>query len=227
MQMLWLRKKDPAVIKSLFLGGAFAQHVFRPETEEKKRKFKEEYLPAVINSFLGKTSQTADFFSLASGKLDDLSEDEARTKEEAVAQFYDIASASSQKAMDMTTRSDDPLSAKIYEDFGNLCELSGKIARYNWIQLLSAFLGIGTCSWVLSKMRLTVYYNQWLKEVISNGSMGVLNAEFIERKLKERHKALFIASNKASPKIFQHVEEYMKSRVELIILLQELGEQGS
>ena len=75
-------------------------------------------------------------------------------------------------------------------------------------------------------MRLTVYYNQWLKEVISNGSMGVLKAEFIERKLKERHKALFIASNKASPKIFQHVEEYMKSRVELIILLQELGEQG-
>ncbi|MDB0030129.1 hypothetical protein N9E34_01560, partial [Opitutales bacterium] len=221
----WLRKKDPAVIKSFFLGGAFAQHVFRPETEKIKRKFKEEYLPAVINSFLGETSQTADFFSLASGKLDDISEDEARSKEEAVAQFYHIASAGSNKARDMTTPPD-PLSAKIHEDFGNLCELSGELARYNWIQLLSAFLGIGTCSWVLSQMRLTTYYNQWLKEVISNESMGDLNAEFIERKFKERHQALFIASKKASPILFQHVEEYMKSRVELIILLQELGEQG-
>lgn len=222
----WLRRKDPAVIKSFFLGGAFAQHVFRPQTEKKTREFKEEYLPAVIKSFLGETSPKTDFFSLASGKLDDISKDEARTKEEAVVQFYDIASASSKKAMDMTTHSDDPLSAKIYEDFGNLCELSGEIARYNWIQLLSAFLGIGTCSWVLSQMRLTIFYNQWLKEVISNGSMGDLNAEFIERKFKKRHQALFIASNKASPKLFQHVEEYMKSRVELIILLQELGEQG-
>ena len=219
----WPRKKTDTPIKHFFIGGPITQYVFGHDSEEKEAKYKEEDLPLIVRALRGHnvtgSSENVEFFAAAIG-----SAEAELNLEEAGEKFLGISKSNIDKGGGPlnTGGYDDPLAERIYHDLLELCAMEKKVARYYWIQLLLGFLSLSSSIWLLSQMRLTLFVLKWLVLAIERRELP--NEAKIKDAFRNRYHSLFYPSSSAKREVFEHIENYMKARVELVLLLNELKE---
>ena len=114
----------------------------------------------------------------------------------------------------------DPLASTLSEDFLDLCRLEARIARREWLFFLIAFLRVATTMWMLAHMRITIMVRDWVlsaaRQEAVPGENEILNA------ICKRHEGLLHPSSSPTREVFEHVETYMRARVELRLLIGEI-----
>jgi hypothetical protein len=71
--------------------------------------------------------------------------------------------------------------------------------------------------WLLAQMRITSFLHEWLIDAIDNGH--IVSAADIERRISVRNRGLLHPTLTPTREVFERIEQYMKHRVELNILL--------
>ena len=90
----------------------------------------------------------------------------------------------------------------------------------NGFFFLIAFLRVATTMWMLAHMRITIMVRDWVlsaaRQEAVPGENEILNA------ICKRHEGLLHPSSSPTREVFEHVETYMRARVELRLLIGEI-----
>ena len=211
----WLGKNRERVIYNFLLAGPIAQSLWGlgPSTEEGHRQ-QDKLVSAIIDALHGRKSclggsfKGQDILAATLGtegfELDRAVADKNLREKTG---YTDIVMRASQ----------DELANRITCDFLAISGIEGEIPRMQWLQLLMTFLRFALPMWVLAQMQVTSLIHGWLLEAMDNGRI-VGKAE-IEAGLFLRNKGLLHPTLTATRELFEHVERYMKCRVEVNMLL--------
>ena len=219
----WPRKNTDTPIKHFFIGGPITQYVFGNPSRVKETQYVEVDLPLIVRALRGNNvgEGKVEFFAAAIGATV-----ENVSLEEAGKRFLDISKTNLGKGgggFD-AGKDEDPLARRIYRDFCDLCELEKGVARYYWIQLLLGFLSLSSSIWMLSQMRQTILMLRWIVQAADGEK--VPNEEEIKDAIQNRQHGLFFPSSSAKLEVLDHIKEYMRARVGLVLLLTELSDAG-
>ena len=117
----------------------------------------------------------------------------------------------------MRINTHDELAVRATGDLCAICSIEGKIPRMQWLQLLMTFLRFALPMWVLAQMQITRLLHGWLLRAVDDGN--VVNNVEIKQKILSRNRGLLHPTLTATRELFEHVELYMKNRIEVDILL--------
>ena len=120
---------------------------------------------------------------------------------------------------------EDPLARLITEDFLAICRLEATIPRREWLYFLTAYLRIATAMWMLAHLHVTVLIRDWVLEACEQENLPT-TSEVLDA-LRQRYVGLLHPSSSPTQEVFQHIENYMQSRVELRLLVQKLKRERS
>ena len=125
---------------------------------------------------------------------------------------------SSYSSVFRTNGQDDPLASRIFDDFIAVCELDESLDRLQWLDLLKCFLRLSTSIWLLAHMRITLIVRDALLAELS-GDKTKLSTNWPIDEISTRHLDLLRPSVTPTRQIFDHVDAYMRARVELNLLV--------
>ena len=128
------------------------------------------------------------------------------------------ADGSSYKSVFKTVNQDDPLASRIYDDFLTLCRLEPNLDRLQWLDLLKCFLRLATSTWLLAHMRLTVMSRNTLLGTLQ-GQDDPRDSDWLASEIRNRALNLLRPSITPTSQIHDHVDSYMRARVELNLLV--------
>ena len=128
------------------------------------------------------------------------------------------STSSSYKSVFRTVGYDDPLASRIDADFLALCELETILDRLQWLDLLKCFLRLATSVWLLAHMRQTVIVRDALLAELS-GTPANLSSDWPVPEIRQRHRDLLRPSITPTKQIHDHIDAYMRARVELNLLV--------
>ncbi|TET34896.1 MAG: hypothetical protein E3J72_12230 [Planctomycetota bacterium] len=214
----WLRKSSDRVINNLLLSGPIAQHLWGrgPDTEDGKRQ-QQELADSIREALLGKRSCLDEHLE---GK--DLLA--ATLGPESFEGFDADPELPTRNIVEKTRHSDaiirtnhDELAARVTQDLLAICSVEGEIPRMQWLQLLMTFLRFALPMWLLAQMQITRLLHSWLLEAVDNGR--IFDMRGILQGLAKRNRGLLHPTLTATRELFEHIERYMKCRVEVNILL--------
>lgn len=205
----WLRKKSDRTMRDYFLGGPLA-HTDAGAIVDKE---------LVVRAFLGHRSALTVDDSPGKEILSLLAIEER--EDPPPAQLSRHLSEALQPRSCPLLGHRDPLAALITDDFLELCRLEADIPRREWLYFLIAFLRIATAMWLLAHLQITVLVRDWLLEACRKGHQQGSDA-FITA-LLSRHRGLLHPSSAPTREVFEHVETYMRARVELRLLVSEIS----
>jgi len=120
-------------------------------------------------------------------------------------------------------RHEDPLASTIVNDFLELCRLEAYVPRREWLFFLISFLRTATSMWLLAHLRITVLVRDYLQAACEERG-GASEQELVEA-MRNRYQGLLHPTSTPSREVFEHVEEYMRARVELRLLVGQLDER--
>jgi hypothetical protein len=210
----WFRKNSERVINNFLIAGPIRQQIWRNTRYDKERtKYQEKFAFVLTNALIGGNSC---FDQNLGGK-------------EILAailgpQGFDQSLESARKKIELMTNLnsellfvDDELANRITEDLIAICELEPKLPRMQWLQLLMTFLRFALPMWLLAHMRITCLVHGWLLQAADRGTIVEKNT--IEEKIKKRNQGLLHPTLTPTRELYEHIDRYMKRRVELDILL--------
>jgi len=214
----WLGKNRERVICNFLLSGPVAQHLWGrgADTQDGQRR-QQELVTIIWEALLGKRScldscmERKDLLAATLGPegFDADSELPVRNLTEKT------------NDSDAVIRIDhDELAARVTQDFLAICDIEGEIPRMQWIQLLMTFLRFALPMWLLAQMQITTLLHQWLLEAVDKGR--VVETVAIVQGLAKRNQSMIHPTLTATRELFEHIERYMKCRVEVDILLYSL-----
>ncbi len=116
----------------------------------------------------------------------------------------------------MKLEKDDELATRITRDFLEICNLEKSIPRMQWMQLLMTFLRFSMPMWLLAQMQITRLFHSWLLDTAHGEHV---EPSRIYRELARRNLELLHPSRTPTRELLGHIENYMKCRVEINILL--------
>lgn len=207
----WLRKRTDRTIRDYFLGGPLAH-------QEALRSLDKDL---VVRALLGHRSARAVMESPGKEILSLLAlEERADPLPDTVLDHLTKAVSNARSAPLAVGRHKDPLATILSADFLELCRLEAKIARREWLFHLIAFLRVATSMWMLAHLRMTRMVRDWvlsaaLKEAVP-AQDEMLSA------ICKRHEGVLHPSSSPTREVFEHVEIYMRARVELRLLVREI-----
>ena len=219
----WLRQKSDRVVKD-FLFRALSQmiHGDGRDSERKSERIATSLYAALHGGNVGDES--------AEGKLDilGLEVDPLRgcaSRDESMARIYSHLGVtslgddnSSYNSVFKTGSTDDQLARRIYQDLLALCNLEASIDRLQWLELLKCFLRLSTSVWMLAHMRLTIIARDAILKVLANSNES-LPEDWPLGEISTRNSDLLRPSMTASRQVLDHVDRYMRARVELNLLV--------
>lgn len=208
----WPRLKSDRVVRDHFLNGPLAQSLH--DTRDRSDAMREA-AGRYIEALLGMRSVSNGEFSKTE-LLSAISTSSAVfEKEKCVSRLVDHFSENEESLLAL--RSEDPLASRIKSDFDAICRMERQIARIQWLDILKCFLRLSISTWLLAQMRMTVALRSWVLSALDRGVLPD-EVEIIES-MKLRYRHLFHPTLTPTDEISAHVEQYMKARVEVNILL--------
>ena len=111
----------------------------------------------------------------------------------------------------------DELAFSITRDLLSICQVEGKIPRMQWVHLLMTFLRFALPMWLLAHMRMTKLLHGWLLEAVDHGKLKKENE--IVHAVRKRNRSLLHPTLVATRELIEHIESYMKCRIEINMLL--------
>lgn len=210
----WLGKKRERVIESFLFSGPVAQNLWHKgvNTEEGKRRQQEvieKVWRALVggNSPLDGQSSQNEFLALA---LDGKS--------------FQFDTVAIEKRLKNYTESNsvmklesDELASRITNDLLAICGLEKLLPRMQWLQLLMTFLRFALPMWLLAQMQVTRLLHEWFLMAVDG--QEVVNTHTVLQRLECRNRGLLHPTLTATRELIGHIENYVKCRVELNILL--------
>ncbi len=228
----WLRPKSDRQLRDSILRGFIAQSL-----RDSSGKFIPKVAKEIIAALEGhRSSQSigannAEILSAAIANSEfDKKASGLLSSEEAVEGLVDLLSnaASGDKEQSYTFKSfaPDAFAITLTDDLLAICELEKKIPRLQWLDILKCYLRISICSWVLSKMRITVWLRDQVLKILEDKNY-VPTSDSLQNFLDNRNLNLFNPSSTATDGPNVHVDVYIKARVELTVLCMVLQASGT
>ena len=212
----WLRKRTDRTMRDYFLGGPLAH-------QEAKGKLDKDL---VVQALVGHRSASVASDSPGKEILSLLALDErVEPVPDAVVEHLTNAVSDARSAPLAFGPHLDPLATILCQDFLELCSLEARIARREWLFFLIAFLRVATSVWMLAHLRITTMVRDWVLSVACNQALPEVGE--ILSAIRMRHEGLLHPSSSPTREVFEHVEMYMRARVELRLLVGEIAELNS
>ena len=223
----WLRPESDRQLRDAILRGFIAQSL-----RDSSGKLISVVSKTIIDSLQGHRSSdslgvtNAEILSAAiANSVFDEKKFGLLSSEAATSSLVDLLSnaASGDKEQSYTFKSSAPDSFAITltEDLLAICELERVIPRLQWLDILKCYLRISICSWVLAKMRITVWLRDEVVKILEDQNY-VPSSESLHLFLSTRNLNLFNPSSSATDGPNVHVDVYIKARVELTVLCRAL-----
>ena len=207
----WLRNRTDRTMRDYFLGGPLAHQEALGNIDK----------DLVVRALLGHRS--AHVVEDSSGKeiLSLLAlEERADPPSNTVLNYLTNAVSVARSAPLALGRHADPLASILSEDFLELCRLEAMIARREWLFFLIAYLRVATTMWMLAHLHITILVRDWV--LAAAQKKGVPAAEKMLSSIYKRHEGVLHPSSSPTREVFEHIDTYMRARVELRLLVQEV-----
>lgn len=228
----WLRPKSDRQLRDSIFRGFIAQSL-----RDSSGKFIPVVSKTIIDSLHGHRSSdslgvaNAEILSAAiANSVFDEKEFGLLSPEDATASLVDLLSnaASGDKEQSYTFKSSlpDVFAITLTDDLLAICKLERTIPRLQWLDILKCYLRIAICSWVLAKMRITVWLRDEAVKILEDQSY-VPSSDSLQLFLSRRNLNLFNPSSSATDGPNVHVDVYIKARVELTVLCLALEATGA
>lgn len=210
----WLGKNRERVVNNFLLSGPIAQHLWYRgvDTEDGNRR-QQELVRKIWQALLGNNScldQALEGKELLAATLGHESfdlDDEFPMR--------NLKAKTSQ--CDSVIKIDDELANGITQDLVAICDLEPELPRMQWLQLLMTFLRFALPMWLLAQMQITRLIHAWLLDAGDRGR--IVDVREVLRGLAWRNRGLLHPTLTPTRELFEHIERYMKCRVEVDILL--------
>ena len=207
----WLRRRTDRTMRDYFLGGPLA-HQEALENLDKD---------LIVRALLGHRSARVVEESPGKEILSLLAlEERADPPPSAVLDYLTKAVSVARSAPLALGRHPDPLARNLSEDFVELCHLEARIPRREWLFFLIAFLRVATTVWMLAHLRITIMVRDWVLSAALKQAVPAVD-EMLST-IYKRHEGVLHPSSSPTREVFEHVETYMRARVELRLLVQEI-----
>ena len=206
----WLRKRTDRTMRDYFLGGPLAHQEALGNLDKN----------LIVRALLGHRSARVvaeprgkEILSLlALGERADPPQDDVLG--------YLTTAVFCGRSAPLAGRHTDPLASILSEDFLELCRLEATISRREWLFFLIAFLRVATTMWMLSHLRITTMVRKWMLSAVLKEEIPTVDEML--RKIRKRYEGLLHPSSSPTREVFEHVEAYMRARVELRLLVQKV-----
>ena len=220
----WTRRNSERVAFNFFLQGPLSQFFWSrgPDSQEGKIK-QNEVAHELINALVGKKSKidpddaesyldkdilaatmSTNLNCLSTSDYIDLFMQKTNYNDSVIKANYN----------DVTC---DELANRISNDLIHICKLEGDIPRMQWIDLFMTYLRFVVPIWLLAQMKLSRILYGWLLDSMQNGYIPTMSE--IADKLARRNRELLTPTITPTRTLHEHIESYIKERVELNILL--------
>lgn len=210
----WLGRNRERVIFNFLLSGPISQHLWNRGTDIEAKKSEQNDIVELIakaltgyNSCVGEDIKNKDILSVAIRKSDFFLDADL-----AITNLHNKTQSSSVIDVD-----NDEIASRIYFDFQFICKLEKTLPRMQWVNVLMAFLRFATPIWLLAEMQTTSLLHGWLLDGMDRNTIP--DASTISKMITRRNKSLLHPTLTPTREVFEHIERYMKHRVELNILL--------
>lgn len=211
----WFGKNRERVVNNFLLSGPIAQHLWnRGQCTEEGKQRQQELVEKIWRALLGHNSclgQNLEGKEILAATLGPVS-------------FDSNADLPTRKLQEKTNQCDsvlridnDELANRITQDLVSLCDLESDLPRMQWLQLLMTFLRFALPMWLLAQMQITGLLHAWLIAAADNGNIASTDAVLLN--LARRNHGLLHPTLTPTRELFEHIERYMKCRVEVDILL--------
>ena len=211
----WLGKNRERVILNFLLGGPICQHLWHRGLDVEAKKHEQDEMVELIskalighNSCLDENVKSKEILSVAIRQADFL------TDPELAHQNLRDKTRGSNLVIDIDH---DEIASRISSDFKFICRLEQTLPRMQWINVLMTFLRFATPIWLLAQMRVTSLLHGWLLDAMDCNNAA--DASTISGMISRRNRALLHPTLTPTREVFEHIERYMKHRVEVNILL--------
>ena len=212
----WLRKRTDRTMRDYFLGGPLAHQEALGNLDKN----------LVVQAILGNRSAPAVRESRGKEILSLLALEECTDPlPNNVLEYLETAVSDARSTPLTSGPHRDPLAAILSEDFLELCRLEGRIARREWLFFLIAFLRVATSMWLLAHLRITIMVRDWVLSAALGGEIPSVD-EMLSA-ISQRYEGLLHPSSSPTREVFEHVETYMRARVELRLLVREIETMNS
>lgn len=221
----WFRKSSDRVVNNFLFSGPVAEFLFHGEKGSRDREERERVLSIKVwkallgeNSCLDENLKEKDI--LAATLQPESFKEIYKDPENAVNNLGKMVRSRKGFLIGIT---DDELSTCITNDLKAICDLEANVPRMQWLQLLMTFLRFTLPMWLLAHMQLTQMVHHWLLEAIDE-QKELPTTEMIYSCIARRNRGLLHPTLTPTRELFDHIDRYMKCRVELDILLYCLSE---
>ncbi|MEX0288200.1 MAG: hypothetical protein AB3N14_03745 [Flavobacteriaceae bacterium] len=95
--------------------------------------------------------------------------------------------------------------------------MQSRLPRLHWVRLLMTYLRFSLPMWLLAQMRITVLVHSWVLQALEGESFS--DERYILKELAGRNRAQIRPTLLPTTEISNRIKEYMRSRIELNIIL--------
>ena len=211
----WFRKNSDRTIRDYFLGGPLAhqQKLEYVETE------------AIVKALLGHRSARSDNDVQNTEILSLLAIEQYSNPTEECVLDYLVQSLEKGRSAPLAREGHtDPFAFRLYADFIEICRLEEHLPRREWLFFLTAYLRTSVTMWLLAHMRITTMVRRWVLDAAEQKELP-REIELLEG-IRRRHEGLLHPTSSLTREAYQHVEDYMRARIELRILVQQVEEMN-
>lgn len=210
----WIGRKRERVIRNFLLNGPIARYFWETGQQSEVGLKRQSRLANLVadallgsRSYRGGDQRESEILSVA---IKDIRE--ATDKDTIVKRFTEQTQVAPRLTM-----GEDELATRIASDLTALCRLEDRLPRIQWLQLMMTFLRFALPMWLIAQIQITDLLHEWLVSAIDNNVTP--SSQEMRRMISERNRKLLHPTLTPTRELFQHVENYMKKRIELNILL--------
>lgn len=202
----WFRKKTDRTVRDYFLGGPLAHC----------SSLHDELLVNVVGAVLGGRTATSTEDVEGREILSLIGQGDRQRIDHATISDH-LRLALQRRASAPLPNTEDALAIIITEDFVELCRLEIELPRREWLFFLIAFLRTAIGMWMLAHLQITIRVRDRIYAAAEG--RGLSAAEDFTAVLGRRYEGLLHPSSSPTRELVDHVEEYMRARVELRLLV--------
>ena len=207
----WLRRRTDRTVRDYFLGGPLAHQHNRNSLDNN----------LVVGALLGHRSASNVEESCGKEVLSLLALKERNDPPRDTVHNHLTKAVSEARSAPLAIGGGaDPLALKMTEDFIELCRFEARVARREWLFFLVAFLRVATSMWMLAHLRITVMVRDWVLSAAVDQEVPAVDKTI--GAIRERYEGLLHPTSSPTREVFEHVETYMRARVELRLLVREI-----
>jgi len=215
-QYAWIGSKRARVINRTLFRGALAQGLLKPSKICNKEELSQTIVRALRGEHYKESSRNdqkpADIMAVTLFQDDELMF-KSYPEGKAIEQVQSMLS----KGVNLFDSIDDPISIVVLKDFDRVCQMESTMSRLHWIKILQTYLRFSLPMWVLAKMKTMHILHKWILGAL-DGNNPPSNKK-IEDSLQQRYENLLPTSQIPDREIQVNVETYMRSRIEVNIIL--------